>query len=167
MSKKNAGKTTEVIEGLVTTDIAALSAGQLAALSTSDIVVLGTGAIDVLSTAMVDALTTSSVMVLGTTDIDALSPAAVQAPDAEQFEQLDVHIDTSVGEEWKPPAGYVSVTDQIGAASNAALADGDHPAYAALDDLHQLLHAFKVKAAAALPKLSGDAAELVDKLQYL
>ena len=75
-----------------------------------------------------------------------------------------VTIDTGVID--TAPAGdaAASISQQIANAAKVAMTDGGHAAYAALDDLDQLLHALKTKARAAIEYLDGGNADLVAKL---
>jgi len=75
-----------------------------------------------------------------------------------------VTLDTGVTDLAPAHDAAASIGEQIGNAAKVAMADGDHAAYAALDDLDQLLHALKTKARAAIANLGGSNADLAAKL---
>jgi hypothetical protein len=78
-----------------------------------------------------------------------------------------VTLDTGVIDTAPADGAAASIGQQIANAAKVAMTDGDHAAYAALDDLDQLLHALKTKARAAIANLDGSNADLAAKLLEL
>jgi len=75
-----------------------------------------------------------------------------------------VKLDTGIIDLAPAHDAAASIGVQVANAAKAAMADGNHAAYAALDDLDQLLHALKTKARAAIDRLDGGNVDLVAKL---
>lgn len=119
-----------------------------------------------LNSEQIAALSTDHISALTTSDAVTLATDFVTSISTDQIGALRMDLDDAI-EEYEPTVTRYSppsIMAILGEAAKEALRVGNHPAHAALDDLHHTLHLVKLKATAALDVVDGESHEILAAL---